>query len=282
MEFIRTIVLAIRENTEWLYTVIYQNQLFFIDYWSFMHFFSGFILLAIISIFTKKNVISKLILFLLSYELIEISLYFISLNIFKPEIIKDQLTDVIIGLLGGLLWLSLARLKDNTISSKASKVMTSFIISFLWVGFYNYKYNIKFLNTEGLNLWSFSLWFIGSNIIISLFQLIRNRFDNLLISISLHYLSYISALIILEMVGQEVLQIHEISKSNSQPLIFNLIHGNNFLHIFYLTAPFTLLVNHSILYHILQKSKKSISNLPVFNYYNFQFIFSRLKNFISG
>lgn len=281
MEIIRNLVIIIRDKTEWLYTILYQNNFFFLDYWSFLHFLAGFFLVVLLTNFSTKNIITKLFLILILYEVVEISLFFISLNIFKPEIIKDQITDIFIGFIGGISWLTIVRLKKSPYESQVVKLVTSFIISFLWVGFYGYRYNINYLNTEGLNIWSFILWFIGSNIILVLYEFLIRSFHKSLKAILIFYIIYLILLILFEFIGQEVLLIHEISKQNSSPLIFNLIHGNIYLHIFYLTAPFIIISLYNILGFFFEKSSKNICNSTITKSFSKQIIYSRFKDLIS-
>lgn len=261
---IRNLVLIIRDSTEWLYTILYQNNFFFIDYWSFLHFINGLLIVVLLTNFTIKNIITKLFIILFLYEFIEISMFFISLDIFKPEIIKDQITDIFIGLIGGIMWLTIVKFRKYSFGSQAAKLVTAFIISFLWVGFYNYRYNIGFFNTEGLNVWSFALWFISGNLILVLYDFLNKYFQNYLKTLLLLYSVYLISLFSFEYIGQEILMIHEISKQNSKPLIFNLIHGNIYLHIFYLTAPFILILSYSILNYLFEKSFQNIYNHKCF------------------
>ncbi len=90
----------IRINTEWLYTVLYHNKYFFFDYWSLVHFFSGFFIPVILSNLRIRRIYFITFLLLVLYEVVEISLIYVAFNIFKPETIKDQITDIIVGFFG--------------------------------------------------------------------------------------------------------------------------------------------------------------------------------------
>jgi hypothetical protein len=89
--------------TEPLYSVIYRNYFFFIDYWSFIHLTSG----ALLMLFAQQKNWRRSFLFTLSilllWETIEASFVYFSVNIFNPEILSDQATDIIIGMTGAVI-----------------------------------------------------------------------------------------------------------------------------------------------------------------------------------
>ena len=93
----------IRDNTDSLYTIVYSSNLFFIDYWSAIHFCTGILLMAITRSLFCSNRWAILLGILFAYELLEIAFMYISIDIFLPETIPDQVTDIIVGLLGALL-----------------------------------------------------------------------------------------------------------------------------------------------------------------------------------
>jgi len=166
LNIIKEIVLVIRDNTEWLYTIIYQNKIFFIDFWSIIHFLSGMLFIALICWISNKKIWLKLFLILLSYEFIEISLYFFSLEIFLPEILKDQITDIFIGLLGGIFYYYFIKSYNEHLLNYLVIIASVFFVAFIWVGFYGYKYNVEIFNTSGINIWAFRLWFCAGLLIL--------------------------------------------------------------------------------------------------------------------
>lgn len=238
----------IRENTDWLYTVIYQNQFFFLDYWSVVHFLSGFFLPVILYNLNSKRIYSISILILVFYEIVEISLIYLAFNIFRPETIKDQFTDLIIGSLGIVLtWKSrYTQLNEKTYSFYLPSILSSFIVSFLWVGFNNYRYNIEILNTAGLNIWAFSWWFAGLQFIFFVAEGLKKEIKNKFILYQTIYLIYFLCLLTIEYLGYNVFNIRKISDTENSALVLNLIHGTTQLHIFYLIAPFLAFLFYSI------------------------------------
>lgn len=97
---LRAVVEWINEVTAPLYTVIYGNAIFFIDYWSFVHFTSGAVVFSALTALRFKRRWLILFLLLLLYELIEITTIFVALDLFRPETLKDQVTDILVGGLG--------------------------------------------------------------------------------------------------------------------------------------------------------------------------------------
>lgn len=132
-------VIQIRHDTSWLYGQIYENQFFFIDFWSLCHLWSGFVLFAILLTIRCKLPWIWLIVLLSLYEIIEISMIYISLHVFYPETIKDQFTDIFIGIFGGFLFYLLVKQKakrSGTIFEKVDieSIFVAETISFLSIG----------------------------------------------------------------------------------------------------------------------------------------------------
>ncbi|MEP0862480.1 MAG: hypothetical protein HRF52_13670 [Ignavibacterium sp.] len=247
----------IRINTEWLYTVLYHNKYFFFDYWSLVHFFSGFFIPVILSNLRIRRIYFITFLLLVLYEVVEISLIYVAFNIFKPETIKDQITDIIVGFFGLLLNFRLGKYILNSrnkikYSHYFPAIVTSLTISFIWVGFYQYKYNYNFLNSNGFNFWAFGCWSVSILFICILFSHFKNKFSNKLKFYSIFYLVYFSSLVIVEFIGFNILGIKEIAHINSDSLIFNLIHGTTTLHIYYLLAPLIAIMTNKTIFTLWQ------------------------------
>ncbi len=232
----------IRRNTEWLYFKIYQNNFFFFDYWTFLHFFSGLMLPMILFKIRFKKIFLISFFFLVIYEIVEITLIYLAFHIFKPETIKDQITDIIVGSLGMLL-INFARYAINLIANKnfisfyLPAILNAGIISFIWVGSYHYRYNVEILNTTNLNIWAFFWWFFGIIGITVLYVKVKNQSKSIAYVYSVIISFYLFALLLIEFIGYNILGIHEVSHLNSNGLLFNLIHGTKVMHTFYLIAP---------------------------------------------
>ena len=86
-----------------LYSVLYRNDYFFLDYWSFVHFISGFIIMVLLTMKVQRRHFLWLFILLLSWETEEWLFVLIALKIFRPEVLPDQVTDIVVGFCGGLL-----------------------------------------------------------------------------------------------------------------------------------------------------------------------------------
>jgi len=135
------IIETVYSSTHWLYKVIYSNKIFFIDYWTFNHIWSGAFVYIILRVKRIQKIWLVLILLLFAYEIIEILFRIFALNLFKPEIIKDQINDIIFGLLGGVLCHYLLKFREGKSWNKfhlrypLTSFLTAGTISYLYVGF---------------------------------------------------------------------------------------------------------------------------------------------------
>ncbi len=231
----------IPEQIQWLYTKIYQNNIFFIDLWSLAHFFSGFIIYLLLRKFKAKRPFLYLTGLLLLYEIVEISFTYFAFHIFMPETIKDQFTDIFVGLFGALVFAFLigfaSKYRDRyeIYFTAIIALLASMTYAFLWVGFYGYKYDGNEWNSSGLNYSAFIFWTAGAFGTISFYRLIWwfkpiGRF-------MITWLAYLPVLFLVEYFGYHILQLHEISRPGSSALLLGLIHGTRTLHIFYLISP---------------------------------------------
>ena len=90
-----------------LQTEIYITNLISLDYWSFVHLFSGMILMLIIIAFGVKGKRRYfwLVGLLVGYEIIEFFLYQRLTTLFIAENITNVIWDVLVGIIGGVLFL---------------------------------------------------------------------------------------------------------------------------------------------------------------------------------
>jgi len=136
-----TIIQLVYSGTQFMYQIIYSNDFFFIDYWTINHIWSGAFLMLILTAMGTKH---KWIVFtglIILWEAAEIMFRIFAVNLFSPEIIKDQVIDVLIGILGGLVcsvYLSINERKskpkqENQISIIAA-LSASYSVSFAFLG----------------------------------------------------------------------------------------------------------------------------------------------------
>jgi hypothetical protein len=161
--------------------------------------------------------------------------------VFKPETIKDQFTDIIIGMLGGMIGFSILRFCSLTNKVHLRNLnffvmfLASITYSWLWVGFYKYDYNQEFYNSPGINIGAFSFWVLGS--FATIWGSTFIRISNFWLKWFLVWAIYLVCLFAVEYFGFVILDLHESSKANSQPLLFGLIHGTPVLHFVYVFSP---------------------------------------------
>jgi len=130
-------VIWIKQHTGWLYTRIYENQFFFLDFWSFAHLWSGFVLFILLLTLRYRHPWFWLTIYLSIYEIVELAMLYLSLHVFQPETIKDQVTDILVGISGGFLsYLFVNQKIFNRIALfekiDSEALIVAMTISFLW------------------------------------------------------------------------------------------------------------------------------------------------------
>lgn len=229
---------AIHEQTGWLYTRLHENPLLFIDLWSLVHLWSGFILMSLLRRPCPRRKWPLLVALLAGWELLELAFIYLAFGLFLPETIKDQVTDLAAGVLGAALCEAFARYHRSSPAALPSVtgVLVSLTLSFAWVGSYGYRYNHDFLNSPGLNWWAFLLWSLGCLGVIACHARMRARWRSLRAATLWTLAGYVPALLVAEFVGFAVLRIQEVSH-HGPPLVLDLIHGPPVLWAAYATAP---------------------------------------------
>lgn len=280
----KELILQIIKNTQWLYIKIYESKIFFIDFWSFAHLSSGMLIYLLLLYFNVKNKWKILFLILFFYEVIEITLKYYALNIFLPETIKDQFTDVLIGMLGGYfvnIIFSFIETKDQLFIKKflgnAVAISISIQLAFWWVGSYNYYYNIELFNSYGINYTSFICWSCTLIFMIRVYFILKKHINNQIISIIFYYLTYLVMLFVFEFITFHILGIKEISSKEKTAFVFNIIHGTALLHFVYLTIP---LIGLAFFFAILKLTEKAFVNYCLIKQKKFAFFpIKTLQNF---
>ncbi|AEB08364.1 hypothetical protein Desac_0478 [Desulfobacca acetoxidans DSM 11109] len=236
----------IQSTTEPFYTVIWQTRYFFIDYWSLVHFANGFIIMLILQNMKVRRPSVMLTFLLLLWEIVELWFVYAAIDVFRPEIIPDQFTDLIIGLLGGL-----ARLKVSC-RQKATRWRLGGVYQFspdmlaelavavgmacIWVTYYDYTYNVPFFNSPGLNWFACTLWSLWLFFILCVYNFWHYLLNSTLMSLAATWLVYFPLLLLFEGIGYYILEIRLVTTES--PLMFGLIHGTPTLKGFYLIACF--------------------------------------------
>jgi len=236
---------TVYSNTLWLYTVIRTNSLFYIDLWTLNHILTGAFIYLLLSVYTPKRKWIILFAILFSYELLEILFRIFALDLFKPEIIKDQINDVFFGLLGALLarlilkWRKGRSRQVFLLRYPLTSILSAGTAAFLWVGFYGYKYNEQDFNTPGLNSFAFIVWWLTFYGIIQLYELFGTKIKKDILKSGTVWLIYFPTLLIVEYISYYIFELRESGNHFSkEAMMFGLIHGTPILHTFYFLFPF--------------------------------------------
>lgn len=240
-------------NTQWLYTRVIETRVFFLDLWSYPHFLSGVALFTVLAASRVRARRTWLFALLLAYELLELLFIYLAFDAFRPETLKDQGTDLAVGLLGALFAsLTLQGAARRTVrgdevdryAALVCSALASLTLAFTWVGSYQYRYNHETLNSRGLNWWAFTLWAGGLFMLLQIFEALRRRQGGLAAGLAPLALAYFPALAAVEYLGYAVLGIHETSGEPGNALIFGIIHGTPALHCAYVLAPAIAVATH--------------------------------------
>jgi len=235
-------------NSGWLYGRVHENRVFFLDWWSFAHLWSGGMAYALL---LRRGVRSPWLVLaagLFAYEVGEILIRYLALDIFQPETLKDQFTDLWVGMLGGVIvHHALRHARRNhrpgatppfTLETQVA-ILCALTIAFLWVGNYGYQYNVGLFNTRGLNYYLVLSWGAGMFLVIRFYVALLRRRNPWYLALAGTWVVYLVALFAVEYLTYHVLEVREISKPGRTALLFDTIHGTSALHWFYLTIPST-------------------------------------------
>lgn len=246
-------------HTAALYGVLYSSPWFFIDYWSFVHFGSGLSLMVAARALRMRRVWGMVLALLVAYEVLELAFIYLAIRVFLPESIPDQVTDIVVGLLG----CALASLPWNRTRETFRDAVAAVTIALVWVWGYGYAYNIPSLNSPHVNWWALLLWSGGLFGVLRLFRRLKNTGKGDLAAVATVWAVSLAALLFLEYLGYQVLGIQE--TGGHPPLIFNLIHGTAVLKVWYLfSAPLTILAvrGGSLLFPRLTPRRPARDALP--------------------
>ncbi len=172
--------------------------------------------------------------YLTAYEIFEVALLFFSLKIFLPETIKDQVTDILVGLIGGgLCYLLLIAKREmrtelySRISPEA--IFTSLTLAFLWIG--NAKFFIISPYSDGIfsDPW-FIIFSIGGYVFLQTFSRMKKK-----ISYRYKGILFYSAVVLIVFLSISSFQSPKMGesplKANALLLLFSLLMIYPFLSI---------------------------------------------------
>jgi len=171
----------IRQQTSWLYLQVYQNHLFFLDFWSIVHCWSGFVVFTLLLVLRYRQPWFWLFLYLFLYELVEISMVYWSLHVFRVETIKDQFTDIFVGLIGG--YISYLFIYQRSRCDYRffrildfESLLVAMTLAFLWVG----QASFFFPQPKNVNLFGLDLFFwrlLAVYLLVRIYASIKSQTD---------------------------------------------------------------------------------------------------------
>lgn len=247
------------ESTSILYTKIFVGRFFFFDLWSINHMWTGFMLYLILSVLRIKKPFTVILVCLFGYEVFEISLTYFATSIFIPEIIKDQVTDIFIGLTGSFAGYIFLSNYDFLISRFQIVVKNAFIFfvsmsfTFLWLVFSRESVCLDGTSCTGINLIIFFLWLTQSFITIAVF-----RKSGLLKSIR-PWGIFVVTFILATVLNFCLVSLPKMSVLKPDNLIYWLSSTRIKLILFPL-LPFLLLTAHEAFIKLVSKARKGYYN----------------------
>ena len=261
-------ILLLQEHTEWLYTKVIENDLFLFDLGSFVFFWIGFILFLVLTIAKSKQKWLWFSFIVLLFGVLRYLILDYLFDVFSTGSIKEFVSNIIVCFSGAAIsfyFLTGKRFVPGSVFYRRLLALFSTLtFSFLWVGFYQYHYNVN-LNTQGLNIWAFSLWTLGGIVFFEgsrrLKIQIENPYFRILTILSIYYFVLFS----IEYLAYYILHIREDSLSNGKPLVFGLIHGTLILHIYYVSYPLTVYLFYRLLTFSSRKARLELNSNLVFS-----------------
>ena len=265
------------QQTDWLYTKVYENNFFFIDYWTFPHLWSGLVVFYLLAAAGKKHKVFWLIFLITLYEIGEILLEIIALNIFKPETLKDKLSDVVVGISGGLIayailkwgsrnersepstkneginFSSLARENSDVRTRNTAIIFSSLTLAFLWAGNFHYNCNITWMNLPGLNLWACAIWLAAGCVFLGAYLFVKKNFSRMYLQLILVLLIYFVLLIMIELLGYYIFRGAGIHDKNR--LASGLMHTRLSLYIYYAVFPLLIILLYDLTLGKIRKAR---------------------------
>ncbi len=251
-------VIWIKGHTGWLYTQIYENPIFFIDFWSFAHLWSGFVVFSALLALRYKRPWMWLIIYLTMYEIVELLMLYFSNHVFKPETIKDQFTDIFVGILGGgvsYLYLNYRTLKRigvlETIDFESLFVAET--VSFLWVDrphFFIFQPYQESSPSMVNYLWRILLGYL----LLRMYARFRKTNGNYLRDIMLFTSAYFALYILSGFLTGK----YNINILSDKPLISDSTQFDISYFLYQLWYPFLMILSYRALYRLLIKATEEL------------------------
>jgi len=232
----------IRESCLWLHHILIEYHIIYLDLWSIIHFFSGVIVFSGLSALKVKRRWMWLLIGISLFEVVEMTLLIALLNMFEPEVTADIVVDLVMGMLGGYFVYTIFEKSKLPMKWKKYlvKVLTAFIASWYWTGYYGYTMNVSFLNTEDLNLFMFINLIIFGIIIIDFHKFLKKYIQRVGLRITLVYMLFYFVLLLVHFISDQLFNIRDI-QHEYWSFIFSFIKVNISMLGMYVLYPIILI-----------------------------------------
>lgn len=251
-------VIWIKNNSEWLYGIIYENQYFFFDFWSLAHLWSGFLIFTILLSRKNRNPWFWLILYLILYEIIEIFMLYISLHVFNSETIKDQLTDIIVGISGAYLGYLFIRQKAKHRFHLLDKIDIAALwvaetLSFLWIGRTQFFFSQP-VSGDSISMTNYVWRILPGYLLLRIFAMYKKNNDDAFKCLTVFTIAYFMMFIVFEFISGNYSFTSFLKMTNGQMTVnFNI---NYFVYqLFY---PFLMIIFYEFMRGIFNKASDEV------------------------
>lgn len=275
------IVTGIKHHTAWLYNQIYENHYFFIDLWSIVHCWSGFVVFTLLLVLHYKRPWMWLVIYLTTYEIVEILMLYVSLHIFNPETIKDQFTDIFVGIFGGLLSYLFAyqksRIKFSIIRDIGFEALfVAMTFAFLWVG-QPYFFFFESAENDPFSLTTFFQRLLFVYLLLRLYCSHKSLEDKVWNRWVVFTLTYFVLNILLAFFAG----IYTFEGSIDLSIADKLLLFNSSIFVFQLWFPFLAIMSYEVIYLVLDKSGAEFGKKINVSSYRFSSEFNEMVSYMS-
>jgi hypothetical protein len=253
-------VVWIKNHSGWLYRQIYENPYFFIDFWSLAHLWCGFVVFTILVGLRWRNPWFWLIFYLILYEIVEIFMLYISLHIFNPETIKDQFTDIIIGILGAYLGYLFIRQKAKQRIQFFGKLdfealWVAETLSFLWIDRTQFFF-FQPVSGDPLSVTNYLWRILPGYLLLRIYAQYKKINNNVYSCLTVFAMAYFALYILLEFISGNYTFTSVLNMTNGQMTV----NFNTTYFVSQLCYPFLMILFYEFMLDIFGKASEALAN----------------------
>jgi hypothetical protein len=222
------------------------------------HLWCGFFVLVLITASGLKKSWLWLLVFLFGYEIIEISFIYLAVHVFNSETIKDQFTDIFVGLAGGGLSYSYIRWETKSgnpemLNRIISSLFAAETLSFVFTGSYQYHYNFEAINSFPINYFAYLAWFLAGYLLLWIYRSLKRYCKSYYIIVPVIWFVFVISLCLAEFLGHTAIGIEGRAFGAGNDLFYGFIIGSRTLQVYYLIYPLLLILIYELLLVIFKK-----------------------------